>query len=109
MATSSDGTNDSQVESWELKLEDRLVGTLIFEAQDMFWSDCRFRPGPAWEDFRPLNDRSREAWRRGDREEARTADDAIMTSGLVLVPLKGGAPITPVMVRVDGDTARFRF
>jgi len=109
VAASSDRTGDSPAEGWELKLEGRLVGTLTFEEQDMFWSECHFQPGPAWEDFRPFNDRAGEAWRRGDRVAARAADDAIMSSGLVLMPLEGGTPITPVMVRIYGDRARFRF
>ncbi|WP_327072171.1 hypothetical protein OG196_00645 [Kitasatospora purpeofusca] len=39
-------------ESWQLKQGDRLVGTLILEEIDMFWSGCRFEPAPAWEDLR---------------------------------------------------------
>jgi hypothetical protein len=109
MATSSGTTSESSTEDWELRLNDRLVGTLVVEGQDMYWSECRFQPGPAWEDFRPLNDRAGEAWRRGDREAARAADDAIMASGLVLVPCDGGSFITPTMVRINGDRARFRY
>lgn len=32
---------DVEGRGWELKQGDRLVGILVFEAQDMFWSDCR--------------------------------------------------------------------
>ncbi|WP_231500226.1 hypothetical protein [Saccharothrix sp. NRRL B-16314] len=100
--------SDSPKVTWALELADRPVGTLIFEAQDMFWSDCRFQPGPAWEDVRPLIARSAEAWRRRDLEAARAADEAIMTAGLVLLPSDGGPPITEFLLRIDGDTARFR-
>jgi hypothetical protein len=75
----------------------------------MFWSDCHFRPGPAWEDLRPLIARSEEAWRRRDLEAARAADEAIMTAGLVLLPHDDGAPITGFLLRVDGESARFRY
>ncbi|WP_435652290.1 hypothetical protein [Kitasatospora purpeofusca] len=95
-------------ESWQLKQGDRLVGTLILEEIDMSWSDCRFEPAPAWEDLRPLFAVSRDAWVRGDQKAARAADEAIRTAGLVLVPSGGGDPITDLLIRINGETARFR-
>jgi hypothetical protein len=56
--------------SWQLRQEDRLVGTLTLEGADMFWSDCHFEPAPAWDALRPLFTASQDAWERGDEEAA---------------------------------------
>lgn len=64
-------------QSWQLKREDALTGTLTLEGVDMFWVDCRFEPASAWEAVRPLFDVSRDAWRRGDENGALAADEAI--------------------------------
>ncbi|MER7312071.1 MULTISPECIES: hypothetical protein [Streptomyces] len=94
--------------SWQLRQDDRLVGTLTLEEIDMFWSDCHFEPAPAWDDLRPLFDASRDAWVRGDEEAALAADEAIHAEGLILVPDEGGDPITDFLIRINGETARFR-
>ncbi|AJF70497.1 hypothetical protein [Streptomyces vietnamensis] len=94
--------------SWQLRQDDRLVGTLTLEEIDMFWSDCRFEPAPAWDDLRPLFAASRDAWVRGDEEAALAADEAIHAEGLILVPDEGGDPITDFLIRINGETARFR-
>ncbi|MFF3127380.1 hypothetical protein ACFVRD_34940 [Streptomyces sp. NPDC057908] len=95
-------------ESWQLRQGDRLIGTLTLEEIDMFWSDCHFDPAAAWEDLRPLFAASRDAWDRGDEEAALAADEAIHVAGLTLVPNGGGEPITDFLIRIDGETARFR-
>jgi hypothetical protein len=97
------------VQSWRLSQGDQLVGTLLLEEVDMFWTDCRFEPGPGWAALRPLFDTSRDAWRRGDEEAALVADESIHTAGLVLVPEGGGDPITDFLIRINGQRARFRF
>ena len=96
-------------QSWELKKGDRLVGILVFEGQDMFWSDCRFQAGPGWVSARPLFERSRDAWQGDDTDAAIAADEAIFAAGFVLQPCDGSPAITDFLVRVDGDTARFRW
>ncbi|MEK8108612.1 hypothetical protein NKG94_34160 [Micromonospora sp. M12] len=96
-------------QSWKLMQQERLVGTLTFESQDMFWSDCRFAPAPAWEELRPLFTKSRDAWLSGDTEAALEADEAIHAVGLILLPSDGGVPITEFLLRIDGDEARFRY
>ncbi len=93
---------------WQLRRGDALIGTLTLEGVDMFWADCRFEPASAWETVRPLFDASRDAWRRGDEGGALAADEAIHEAGLVLVPGDGGAPITDFLLRVSGESARFR-
>jgi hypothetical protein len=103
------GEADVTGQSWELKQGDRLVGTLVFEAQEMFWSDCRFEAGPAWAEIRPLFERSQDAWRGGDTDAAIAADEAIYAAGLVLQPSDGSAAITDFLLRIEGDWARFRF
>ncbi|MEU7317236.1 hypothetical protein [Streptomyces sp. NPDC007083] len=94
--------------TWQLRQEDRLVGTLTLEGTDMFWSDCRFEPGSGWEDLRPLFSASHDAWERGDEEAALAADEALHAAGLLLVPEGGGDAIADFLIRIDGDTARFR-
>ncbi|WP_078882822.1 hypothetical protein [Streptomyces albus] len=94
--------------SWHLMQGDRLVGTLIEEEVDMFWTDCRFVPGPGWTDLRPLFEASRDAWRSGNREAAMEADETICAQGLVLAPVDSGTPLTQFLLRIDGDKARFR-
>lgn len=95
-------------QSWELKQGHRLVGILVFEGQDMFWSDCRFEAGPGWADVRPLFERSRDAWRSGDTDAAIAADEAIYAAGMVLQPSDGSDAITDFLLRIEGDFARFR-
>jgi hypothetical protein len=95
--------------SWELKQGDSLVGTLVFESQDMFWSDCRFQPGPCWPSLRPLFDRSRDAWRSHDADAGVAADEAIRAAGLVLQPNDGEPAITDFLLRIEGSEARFRW
>ncbi|MEW2131602.1 hypothetical protein [Streptomyces sp. NPDC005435] len=94
--------------SWQLKRGDSLVGTLTLEGADMFWTDCLFRPGPAWETVRPLFEASEEAWERDDEDAALAAEEAVYEAGLVLVPGDGGVPLTDFLLRVSGATARFR-
>ncbi|WP_225828573.1 hypothetical protein [Streptomyces naphthomycinicus] len=84
------------------------MGTLTLTGVDMFWTDCRFEPASAWETVRPLFEASRDAWRRGDENGALAADEAICAAELVLVPGDGGAPITDFLLRISGETARFR-
>ena len=95
-------------QSGELRQQERLIGTLTFESQDMFWSDCRFAPAPAWDNFRPLCAKSRDAWRSGDTDAALEADEAIHAVGLALRPSDGVPPITDLLLRIDGSEARFR-
>ncbi|NMO49930.1 hypothetical protein HH310_01795 [Actinoplanes sp. TBRC 11911] len=101
--------DDATEKGWELKQGDRLIGTLIFEGQDMFWSDCRFQPGPGWAGVRPLFDRVGDAWRNHDTDAAIAADEAICAAGLVLQPSDGSAALTDFLLRIDGDKARFRW
>lgn len=96
------------VQSWQLRRRDQLIGTLVFEGIDMFWTDCRFEPAPAWDGLRPLFAASRDAWRRGDQEAGLAADEAIHVEGLILVPTDG-APITDFLIRIEGNEARFRY
>ncbi|MEU4154652.1 hypothetical protein [Streptomyces sp. NPDC026659] len=96
------------VGSWRLKRGDALIGTLTLEDVDMFWTDCRFQPGPDWETVRPLFEASEDAWERDDEDAALAAEEAIHEAGLVLVPGDGGAPVTDFLLRVSGETARFR-
>ncbi|WP_250002101.1 hypothetical protein [Actinoplanes sp. M2I2] len=100
---------DATLKSWELKQGDRLIGTLVFESQDMFWSDCRFLPGSGWADMKPLFERSRAAWLSGDTDAAIAADEAVHAAGLALEPADGSAAITEFLLRIDGDEARFRW
>ncbi|MER6298943.1 hypothetical protein ABT247_05125 [Kitasatospora sp. NPDC001539] len=94
--------------SWQLRQGDRLIGMLTLDKVDMFWSDCHFEPAAAWEDLRPLFAASRDAWERGDQDAALAADEMIYAQGLVLDPAGGGAPITDFLIRINGETARFR-
>ncbi|MEU9402915.1 hypothetical protein [Streptomyces sp. NPDC048242] len=96
------------VRSWQLKRGDALIGTLTLEGVDMFWTDCRFRPGPAWEVVRPLFEASEDAWECDDEDAALAAEEAIYGAGLVLVPGDGEDPMTDFLLRVSGETARFR-
>ncbi|MFF7333499.1 hypothetical protein [Streptomyces sp. NPDC008150] len=95
--------------SWQLMQGGRLVGTLVEEEVDMFWTDCHFAPAPGWEDLHPLFEASSDAWRSGDEEAAVEADEAIYARGLVLAPVDGGAPLTEFLLSINGDKARFRY
>lgn len=94
---------------WQLVRAGEVVGVLTQGAVDMFWTDCLFTPGPGWPDLQPLFAASRDAWRRGDSKAAAEADEAIQALGLALVPIGGGATLTGVLIRINGDKARFRY
>ncbi|MEU6540649.1 hypothetical protein [Streptomyces sp. NPDC047000] len=85
------------------------MGTLRLEAVDMFWTDCRFEPGPGWSAVRPLFEASRDAWLAHDREAARATDERIQQAGLVLIPDDNSEPMRDFIVRIHGDQARFRW
>ncbi|MFE2960269.1 hypothetical protein [Nocardia tengchongensis] len=95
--------------SWRLVRADEVIGVLTQDAVDMLWTDCVFEPGPGWPDLQPLFAASRDAWRRGDRVAASEADEAIQALGLALVPIDGGPQLTEILIRINGDTARFRY
>ncbi|WP_433524401.1 hypothetical protein ACQPZ2_04360 [Nocardia pseudovaccinii] len=96
-------------QSWQLMQGKRLIGMLVQDEVDMFWTDCHFAPGPGWADLQPLFAASRDAWRNGDMEAAVEADDAIHAQGLVLVPVDSGALLTEFLLRINGDKARLRY
>lgn len=95
-------------EVWQLRRGDQLVGTLTLEAVDMFWSDCHFESSTGWPAVKPFIEASREAWERGDQAAAVVADEAIHALDLTLVPADGGESVRDFLLRIDGDSARFR-
>ncbi|MGW0501062.1 hypothetical protein ACWD0Z_38260 [Streptomyces sp. NPDC003007] len=80
----------------------------MLEEVDMFWTDCRFEPGPGWTAVRHLFDEARDAWLGGDREAALAADESIRTAGLALISEGDGGSITDFLIRINGELARFR-
>lgn len=84
-----------------------LVGTLILEGIDMFWTDCRFEPGPGWGEISPLFEAFKAAVPQGPDAWARVDQD-IAAQGMVLVPDDGGEPITRRQLRIHQGSARFR-
>jgi hypothetical protein len=94
---------------WQLRRGHQVVGVLRLEAVDMFWTDCRFEPSTGWPALKPFIDASRAAWERKDEDAAIAADEAIHALGLELVPEGGGEVIRDFLLRIDGDTARFRY
>lgn len=96
-------------EAWQLRWGQDTVGVLTLEGVDMFWTDCRFEPSTAWPDLKPFIDASRAAWDGTDMDAAIAADEATYALGLELVPEGGGEIITSFLLRIDGDTARFRW
>jgi hypothetical protein len=100
---------------WRLMRGHDLLGVLEFDALEMFWTDCRFRPTPALEAIRPLFDAELAAG--GDLntydeiEEWERAWAAIEALGLVLDPQDGRAPIPSdqfILHIWPDDTARLR-
>ncbi|UXY24933.1 hypothetical protein N8I84_41565 (plasmid) [Streptomyces cynarae] len=94
---------------WQLRRGHEVVGVLTLEAVDMFWTDCRFEPSDGWLGLKPFIDASRAAWERKDQDAAIEADEAIYALGLELVPESGGEIIRDFLLRINGDTARFRY
>lgn len=97
------------VESWRLTKGNQLVGTLRLDQGDMFWTDCRFEPGPGWPAIRPLFEASRDAWLAHDLEAASAADERIRQAGLVLIPDGDGEPTRDFVVRIHGGQARLKW
>lgn len=95
--------------SWELRKDGRLLATLSYAGQDMFWTRCRFRHGPAWDDVAEVFARSAAAWAGDDVDAALESDEAIAALNLVLRPGGGGAPVTGFLLRVHGEQAEFRY
>jgi hypothetical protein len=85
------------------------LGRVELTSADMFWSEGRFTPTPAFDSIAPLfraelellNGDAWEAW-----EEAYARIDAL---GLELRPLGGGAPIREFILHVDGESAQVRY
>lgn len=94
---------------WQLVGAGEVIGVLAQDGVDMFWTDCLFEPGPGWPDLEPVFAASRDAWRRGDSKAAAEADAAIRALGLALMPIDGGASLTGILIRINGDKARFRY
>ncbi|MGK5500681.1 hypothetical protein [Streptomyces sp. URMC 125] len=94
---------------WRLRRGEEEVGKLSLEGVDMFWHDCRFEASSGWPALRPLFEASHAAWERQDTDAAVEADEAIYALGLELVPEDGSEPITDFLLRIDGDSARFRY
>ncbi|MFE7393103.1 hypothetical protein [Streptomyces sp. NPDC057582] len=94
---------------WQLRRGHEVVGVLTLEAVDMFWTDCRFEPSTDWLAVKPFMDASQAAWERKDEDAAIEADEAIYALGLELVPESGGDVIRDFLLRINGDTARFRY
>ncbi|MFI8004685.1 hypothetical protein [Streptomyces sp. NPDC086010] len=94
---------------WRLRRGHEVVGVLTLEAIDMFWTDCRFEPSTGWTALKPFIDASRTAWESKEEDAAVKADEAIYALGLELVPDGGGEVIRDFLLRIDGDSARFRY
>lgn len=83
-----DDRSKPQRNSWRLLRGHELLGVLEFDDLEMFWTDCQFRPTPAFEAIRPLFDAELTAG--GDLsnddeiEEWEQAWGAIEALGLVL-------------------------
>jgi hypothetical protein len=75
----------------------------------MYWADCSFDPGPAWEQFRPMFDAQNEAWQSRDRDAQSRALEAIGASGLTVVPCQDEKLITEFVLLIDGQDAAFRY
>ncbi|MGW1997646.1 hypothetical protein [Embleya sp. NPDC001921] len=74
----------------------------------MFWTDCRFEPGPGWGEISPLFDALKVAWQHGGTDERARADQDIAAQQMVLVPDDGSEPLTGMLLRIREDHARFR-
>ncbi|MFJ5153330.1 hypothetical protein ACIQCF_17420 [Streptomyces sp. NPDC088353] len=97
------------MDSWRLMHGTQLVGMLRLDEVDMFWTDCRFEPGPGWSAIRPLFEASRDAWVTHDMKAASAADECIRQAGLVLIPNGDGEPTKDFVVRINGDRARLKW
>ncbi|MGW2209279.1 hypothetical protein [Streptomyces sp. NPDC001781] len=95
--------------SWRLMQGDHILGTVWPGEVDMFWTDCRFEPGPGWATIRPLFDASRDAWLAHDLQAALTADERIRQEALVLAPDDGGELATDFVIRIHEDRARLKW
>jgi hypothetical protein len=93
---------------WQLKRGDELVGTLILDEVDMFWTDCRFESGPGWDEVSALFEALQVARQHGTEDEQAQSDHAIMARQMVLVPDDGGEPVTRMLLRISEGHARFR-
>lgn len=94
--------------SWQLRRGDTHVGTLILDEIDMFWTDCRFEPGPGWDEISPLFEALKSAWEHGGADERVRADEDIAAQQMVLAPDDGSQPLTGMLLRIYEDRARFR-
>ncbi|WP_354639566.1 hypothetical protein [Kitasatospora camelliae] len=103
----SQGT-DSGAVAWLLKKDETILGELYYLNYDQPWTTCRFEPTPDWLPFRHLFETQEEAVKMQFPEDLGWAFKAVRELDLRLVSPRGGTPVKPWMIYIDGDRARFR-
>jgi hypothetical protein len=97
--------------TWHLTAADgTTLGRLeLAEGDDIFWSDYRFAPTPAFEHVAPLFADELALLNREEMEAWEVAYQRIVDLGLELRPEDGGDTIREFILHVDGSEARLRY
>lgn len=97
--------------TWHLTAADgTALGQLeLAEGGDMFWSNYRFTPTPAFAKVAPLFADAIALLNRDEMEAFEAAYERIVDLGLELRPGDGGATIREFLLHIDGSEARLRY
>ncbi|WP_158781224.1 hypothetical protein [Streptomyces sp. NRRL S-237] len=94
---------------WKIVKDGSLVGVLDLIEIDQPWFRCRFSPEAGWTAVESLFESMASAHRRRDYERYGELLIAVRSLGLTLEPMSEGDSIVPIMIKIEGDEASFRY
>ncbi|MFF7728339.1 hypothetical protein [Streptomyces sp. NPDC008001] len=95
--------------SWKLTQGDNVVGRLLLLEVDQPWFICQFSPAEHWEAVCEVFGQQSCAMRSGNTEMIAASMGRVRSMGLQLVPeVPTGEEIEPIMIHIEGETAKFR-
>ncbi|MFH8785871.1 hypothetical protein [Streptomyces roseoverticillatus] len=95
--------------SWKLMQDGTVVGRLLLLEVDQPWFICRFSPAEHWESVCEFFEEQSCAMKSGDPEMIAVSMRKVRSMELRLLPeVPAGEEIEPIMIHVEGETAKFR-
>ena len=103
-------TRNANDRHWVMYVGGEPVGRLYLTTPDQPWIRCRFVPLEAWGSVQGLFELHSQAASEGFPLEKASATKEILNRGVELRPSARelGEPFRPLLVYVEGSTARFR-
>ncbi|WP_030387842.1 hypothetical protein [Streptomyces sp. NRRL S-241] len=95
--------------TWKIVKDGSLIGVLDLIEIDQPWFRCRFSPEAGWTAVESLFESMASAHRQRNYERYGELLISVRSLGLTLEPLSEGYSIVPVMLKVEGERASFRY